>query len=88
MCILYTYANISNYKVRKEHAKECELDQILSQHHATVNTILKMAASNSVDKLCEKYGEMEQRNLALFKFLTDLNHEVDTCTMPSTYLNT
>lgn len=61
---------------RKNKGKINELDALLAAYKRSFRAILTMAKSRDIDSLVNAYLEEEHKNYAMFKFITDLNHEV------------
>lgn len=61
---------------RKNRGKISELEALLASYKRSFKAILRMARSKNIDNLVSTYLEEEHRNYAMFKFITDLNHEV------------
>lgn len=61
---------------RKIQVKIAELNALLAAYKRAFRAILKMSKSRDIESLVNTYLEEEQKNYAVFKFITDLNHEV------------
>ncbi len=62
---------------RKNKGKINELDALLAAYKRSFKAILSMAKSRDIDSLVNAYLEEEHKNYAMFKFITDLNHETN-----------
>ncbi|ODN02721.1 Coiled-coil domain-containing protein 63 [Orchesella cincta] len=69
--------NNSQRMDRKNRGKISELDQLLAAYKRSFKAILNMAKSRDIESLVNTYLEEEQKNYAVFKFITDLNHETN-----------
>jgi len=68
--------NAAQRNDRKNQVKIADLDALLAAYKRSFKSILSMAKSRDIESLVNTYLEEEQKNYAVFKFITDLNHEV------------
>jgi hypothetical protein len=68
--------NAAQRNDRKNQVKIGDLDALLLAYKKSFKAILRMAKSRDIESLVNTYLEEEQKNYAVFKFITDLNHEV------------
>lgn len=68
--------NAAQRNDRKNQVKIADLDALLAAYKKSFNAILRMAKSRDIESLVNTYLEEEQKNYAVFKYITDLNHEV------------
>jgi len=62
---------------RKNTVKIEELNLLLAAYRKSFKIILKMSVFRDVESLVVHYLEQEQKNYAVFKYVTDLNNEVN-----------
>jgi len=62
--------------IRKHKGKIELLDETLFNYKKSFKTILKMGRRRDIESLVSTYLADEQENYAVFKFVTDLNHEL------------
>ncbi|XP_035707235.1 coiled-coil domain-containing protein 114 [Folsomia candida] len=70
--------NASQRNDRKNQVKITDLDALLAAYKKSFKAILRMAKSRDIESLVNTYLEEEQKNYAVFKFITDLNHEANS----------
>jgi hypothetical protein len=58
--------------------KIAEMDVVLHTYTKSLREILRFSHFDSMEKLVMNYNEHEQRNFACFKFITDINFEVNS----------
>jgi len=68
--------NAAQRNDRKNQVKIADLDALLAAYKKSFKAILSMAKSRDIESLVNTYLEEEQKNYAVFKYITDLNHEV------------
>lgn len=60
-----------------DRAKEKQLDDLLLAYKISFRDLLRLANTHDVETLVQSYMAQEQQNFARFKYISDLNNEVN-----------